>query len=158
MSDSSSRSLPIDNSYYNTNKSIQPSQNNSNNTSLITPNTSISSFLSQPFQLQTLPITQHDYADHYEFVTPLPSTFNRDQLNVSINNNMLTLSANQREKNEENGNISYSERHVSSSVSLPIDSDLYQLNARYEKGKLLIDVPRIKGKNTYSRNINIQSA
>jgi len=149
-----SRSVPIDNSY-NNNKSLQARGNN--DTSLSSTNNLLG--FNQPFPIQTFPLTQHQYSDHYEYTTPIPSTFNKDNLRVSIDHNMLTLSADLKvEKRDDKGNMSYTERHVSSSVSLPVDADPNQVNAKYDKGKLLVDVPRIAGKTSYGRNVDIQSA
>ncbi len=70
--------------------------------------------------------------------------FDKDQIDLSVENGMLNISA-EREQNSSEGREHLSERHyyrVDRSVALPTDVDEENIEASLEKGVLHLDMPK----------------
>jgi HSP20 family protein len=70
----------------------------------------------------------------------------KEDIKVQAKENGLEIIAEQYEKKEEKGKSSESTRKYSSYRSLPEDSDLKNIDAKYENGLLTIIVPRLEQK------------
>jgi HSP20 family molecular chaperone IbpA len=70
----------------------------------------------------------------------------KEEIKVQARDNGLEILAEQYEKKEEKGKFSESSRKYSSYRSLPEDSDLNNIDAKYENGLLTITVPRLEKK------------
>jgi len=149
MTTTQDNSLSSNNS--NNNSSTSLTSNNNNNSSL-------SMFSSPTLSFSSLRLKPTTSSDRYEYSTPVPTGLNKDQLELSIHANLLTLSANvKQEDRDKQGNlISSSYRQVSRCISLPEDADLQKINARYDNGQLLIQVGRVEQPRQHGQRIVIQ--
>ena len=96
----------------------------------------------------TLPaVNIKETAENFEVEMAAPG-MNKEDFNVTLDNNLLTISASKREENEERDNGRYSRREFSYQsfqrrFMLPKDVvDVNDIHARYEHGLLRLVIPK----------------
>lgn len=80
-----------------------------------------------------------DIGDKYLVRTEIPG-YNKEEINIEVENNILTISAAKKEK-DNNWELSNT---YSNSISLPSDINFDKANAELENGVLIITIPKIK--------------
>jgi len=79
----------------------------------------------------------HEDKEHYYVKAELPG-FSREQIDLELENGVLTLSAHTKDGEGENAR----EYSVSRSLSVPEDADAAKISARHENGVLTITLPK----------------
>jgi len=99
-----------------------------------------------------------DKGDKYILQAELPG-FKKEDINININGDLLTISANHTEKNEENKD-EYVRKEIrcgSYTRSFDISNvDVDNINAEYNNGILQLNLPKITEKETKTKNIEIK--
>ena len=97
--------------------------------------------------------------DRYLFSAELPG-FNKEDIQVKIQNGILTINAEHKEetKKEEEGNILNERRYESFSRSLNFGKNVAEndVTASYKKGILKLDIPKLKIESREHTHINIE--
>ncbi len=76
--------------------------------------------------------------------------YEKEELNISIENNILTVSADIKENDE-----TFWKKSFSSRFRVPKDSDDEKIQAKFDKGILIVEIPKLKEeKNSKSIKIN----
>ena len=99
-----------------------------------------------------------DNGDSYTLEAELPG-FNKEDIDISLNNGVLTISASHsEEKNEDNKGYVYRERHSGSySRSFDISGiDESAISAKYTDGVLTLTLPKIKEVKDEPRKISLE--
>lgn len=120
--------------------------------SMITPASHRSYFMGRNFfdQLhdeETAPVNVKKVEDGYSLEIGLPG-FSREQVEVTVADDVLTIRANKQEENKEDGEYLVWEMHTESmerQVTLPAGLGKEDIQAKYENGLLrlmIIDVPK----------------
>ncbi len=92
----------------------------------------------------------------YELAVDMPG-YEKGDINVSLENGYLTVSAKREEKEEGNKNFLRKERSFSCSRSYYIgDVNESDIKARYNNGTLILDFPKDDKKEISSKNIEIE--
>jgi HSP20 family protein len=94
--------------------------------------------------------------DAYQLVAELPG-ITKDQLNVTVEESILTIEATQAEKNE-NTQYLRQERHPGKfrrSFDLGQDTELSDITANFRDGLLILDIPKQKEEVPTTRRIDI---
>lgn len=103
-------------------------------------------FFDQLHEEETAPVNVKKVADGYTLEIGLPG-FNREQIEVNVANDVLTIRATKEESHQEDGAYLHRELHTESlerQISLPPGSGKEDIQAKYENGLLqlrIIDVP-----------------
>jgi len=88
-------------------------------------------------------IKENDSSYGIEFAIP---GFNKEDFKINLENNVLTISSEREEKNEETNekytHKEYSLRSFSRSFTLPKNVDAEKISAAYTDGLLIIDIPK----------------
>ncbi len=95
----------------------------------------------------TAPLDVIDEGDRFRIVVDLPG-FNKEDINVYVENGDLVIKAERKEEKEEEGkNFIRKERkygEVYRRVSLPSEVDIDKISARYNNGVLEIIIPKVE--------------
>ncbi|WP_290900173.1 Hsp20/alpha crystallin family protein [Ferroglobus sp.] len=95
----------------------------------------------------TAPLDVIDEGDRFRIVVDLPG-FNKEDINVYVENGDLVIKAERKEEKEEEGkNFIRKERkygEVYRRVSLPSEVDIDKISAKYNNGVLEIIIPKVE--------------
>ncbi len=95
----------------------------------------------------TAPLDIIDEGDRFRIVVDLPG-FNKEDINVYVENGDLVIKAERKEEKEEEGrNFIRKERkygEVYRRVSLPSEVDIDKISAKYNNGVLEIIIPKVE--------------
>lgn len=76
--------------------------------------------------------------------------YEKEELNISVEGDILILSADIKETDE-----TYWKKSFSSKFRIPKDSDITKIQAKFDKGILIVEIPKLKEeKNSKSIKIN----
>jgi len=107
----------------------------------------------------TIPIKFIEKPEKYEVIAEIPGV-NKEDINIDINDNILTITAiKKEEKEEENDRIHFSYieyGEFKQSVKLPKNIDLEKVEAEYKNGILRINLPKLESKNDKIKKIVIK--
>jgi HSP20 family protein len=81
--------------------------------------------------------------------------FTKDQVNVSTDNNMITIKASSKTESKSEGNNQQSSRSFSQSSSIPVDADTDNMVATFNDGVLKVSMPKLSEPKPKVRNIEI---
>lgn len=113
----------------------------------------------QRSQLPAVNIGEDEKGYHVEVVAP---GFKKDSFKINMDDDLLTISAEQKQENSEGGEgKQYSRREYSygsftRSFQLPENVQGEAINAKYEDGVLKITIPKMEEKAKTSKQINIE--
>ncbi|HEY1020956.1 MAG TPA: Hsp20/alpha crystallin family protein [Flavisolibacter sp.] len=113
----------------------------------------------QRSQLPAVNICEDEKSYQVEVVAP---GFKKDAFKINMDDDLLTISAEQKAENNEGGDgKQYSRREYSyssftRSFQLPENTQAEAINARYEDGVLKITIPKAEEKPKASKQISIQ--
>lgn len=117
-------------------------------------------FLGQTLTVPAVNISDHK--DKYKVVVAAPG-LKKEDFNLEVDGNMLTVSSSKEEKKEEKDKErhftkkEYSYNAFSRSFFLPDEVDKEAIEAKYEDGELTINLPYKKGfKNGGKKSVDIQ--
>ena len=113
-------------------------------------------FFGAPAVRENFRVSVRDAADHYELEAELPGV-QRDQLNVDVENGVLTISAEwKQESNSNDGYVMNERRYGKMQRSFNIDGvDESAITAAYTDGILRLNLPK-KAEVSNTRKIEIQ--
>ena len=99
-------------------------------------------------------------ADEYRIEAELPGV-KQDDLEVNVENRVLTLRGERKEKKEEKGKkyhrVESSYGSFMRSFSLPDDADEDKVAAEYKDGLLTVRIPRTEPKHSKARSVEVKS-
>ncbi|MHA1276939.1 MAG: Hsp20/alpha crystallin family protein [Candidatus Helarchaeota archaeon] len=117
-------------------------------------------FFASPFEaIANITMDIEDAGDHYLIKADLPG-MDKEDINIEVHNDILTISAEKQEQEEDKGkNYLVKERHYRSfsrSIPLPKGIESDTIKASLEKGVLHINIPKVEKEAKPSRTIEIK--
>ena len=108
----------------------------------------------------SVPVNIIEGEDAYRIEIEAPG-FTKDDLNISLNKNKMTVRASKEESNEESTEKflrkEFTRRSILKSFSLPKNTDLDNITAKFENGVLFLHISKIKEiEEKIERTIKIQ--
>lgn len=95
--------------------------------------------------------------NEYELSIDMPG-YDKSDINISLNNGYVTVSAERKEKEEDNENFLRRERSYSCRRSFYVGDNVTEndVKAKYDNGTLILDIPKNERKQIESKRIEIK--
>jgi HSP20 family protein len=109
-------------------------------------------------RLKVPAVNVKDNDNNYEIEVAAPG-FKKEDLNISVENRILTISAEQKEEKEVNENKftrrEFMAASFNRSFTLPENADENNIQGHYEDGILYVTVPKLEDKKPQKRTISL---